>query len=258
MARRLKQRYGVKINPADRPFLPGYGDEQGEIARELAGFVKEVVDTTDNLPKEKDKLKQDALQFLLALDQSGASNHMGQAVSASRNTDAPRTYREAQLAYEKLMSLIQPGGCSNCFTGMCRGQQPDFGPEDMKKTLQEMFRSLCRKRGVGEGQGTGSGPGGANANGSSNGADGYSELGTPVYGPNRSSMGKAVDGKGQTGKGQGTEGAGAGHGPDVVERLPGADSMAPAGEAIQFERLPMKYRDEVKRYFQIDREGGDK
>ena len=50
---------------------------------------------------------------------------------------------------------------------------------------------------------------------------------------------------------------GAGRSPDVVERLPGLNGLAPSGEAIQFERLPAKYRDAVKRYFQNGREGGE-
>jgi hypothetical protein len=33
--------------------------------------------------------------------------------------------------------------------------------------------------------------------------------------------------------------------------------LEPSGEAIQFERLPAKYRDAVKRYFQNGREGGE-
>lgn len=260
LVRRLKQRYGGKITSTDLSFLPGYGEEQGEIARELAGFVADVKDAVGALPKEMDKLKVDTLQFLLALEQTGASNHMGLAVSASRNTDAPRTYREAQLALEKLKSLLQPGDCTNSFTRMCRGQQPDFGPADMKKTLQEMFRSLCRKRGVGEGQGIGSGSGrgreGEGGSGSGTGSEGYSELGTPVYGPGRSSMGKSGEGNGKMGKGPGQGTGASGRGPDVVERLPGADSRVLPGEAVQFERLPVKYRDAVKRYFQNGQEGG--
>ncbi|MEI7880717.1 MAG: hypothetical protein WCI95_07565, partial [bacterium] len=50
-----------------------------------------------------------------------------------------------------------------------------------------------------------------------------------------------------------TGGAGRGH--DVVERLRGGDSLTPAGEAVQYERLPVKYRDAVKRYFQNGQEG---
>ena len=215
---------------------------------------------TAALPKGLEKLQNDVTMFLLSLEQTGASNHMEQAVSASRNTDAPRTYREAQLASEKLKSLLQPGGCTNTFTGMCRGQKPDFGPGDMKKTLQEMFRSLCRKRGVGAGQGVGSGRGGDGGEGAGTGSEGYSELGTPVYGPGRSAMGKAADSNGQTGNGEGRGPgtSGAGRTPSVVERLPGPDSLAPSGEAIQFERLPVKYRDAVKRYFQNGQEGGER
>jgi hypothetical protein len=45
----------------------------------------------------------------------------------------------------------------------------------------------------------------------------------------------------------------------VVERLPGTEWSAPSGEAIQFERLPAKYRDAVKRYFQRNgKEGGER
>jgi len=204
LVRRLKQRFGVKVMPPDLPFLPGYGEEQGEIAKELAGIVTAVTIAALALPEKMEKLKEDSLAFLLSLEQCGASNHMGLAVSASRNTDAPRTYREAQMALEKLKSLCQPGGCTNSFAGMCQGRRPDFEPGDIKKTLQEMFRSLCRKRGVGEGQGSGSGRGGEEGGGFGTGAEGYSELGTPVYGPGRSQMSKpGGEGNGEMGEGRG-------------------------------------------------------
>jgi hypothetical protein len=261
LVRRLKQRYGEKVKADNLPFLPGYGEDQGEIAKDLAGFVTNVTAAAAALPKGMEALGNDTMAFLMALAQTGASNHMGQAVSASRNSDAPRTYREAQLALEKLNSLLKsgPSGCTNGFAGMCRGQKPDFAPGDMKKTLEEMFRSLCRKRGVGQGMGEGSGLGGDEGGGSGTGSEGYSELGTPVYGPGRSSMGQAgqvqeTSGRGE-GRGSGT--GGAGRSPDVVERLPGLNGLAPSGEAIQFERLPAKYRDAVKRYFQNGREGGE-
>jgi hypothetical protein len=262
LVRLLKQRYGATVTTAELGFLGGYGEQQAEIAQELAGFGVDVTGAAVALPKEMEQLKNDALAFIQALQQSGASNHMGQAVSASRNSDAPRTYREAQLALESLKGLLQPGaaGCSNCFSGMCRGQQPDFGAADIRKTLQEMFRSLCRKRGVGQGQGTGSGSGEGGTQGESGGtgSEGYSELGTPVYGPGRSQMSKGGEGQWQTGEGSGNGAgaSGAGHRAAVVERLPGMESGKPAGEAIQFERLPEKYRDAVKRYFLNGKEGG--
>ncbi len=260
LVRRLKQRYAGKVASADLPYLTGYGEDQREITKELAGFAADAAAAAEALPGEMEKLKGDTLAFLQALEQTGASNHMGQAISASRNTDAARTCREAQLALEKLKSLLQtePSSCTNSFAGMCRGQQPDFGPEDMKKTLQQMFRSLCRKRGVGEGRGTGSGRGGEGGEGSGTGADGYSELATPVYGPGRSPMGKTGEGAGKAGEGRGNGAPAAGRDPPVMERVPGAGALAPSGEAVQFERLPVNYRDAVKRYFQNGSEGGEK
>jgi hypothetical protein len=260
LVRWLKQRYGAKVAAADLPFLPGYGENQGEIAQALAEFVTNATAAAAALPEEMGKLKSDVEDFLAALAESGASNHMGQAVSACRNTDAPRACREAQLALEKLQSLIQDrsSACTNAFAGMCRGQQPDFGPGDMKKTLREMFRALCRKRGVGEGQGEGIGGAGEGGEGSGSGSEGgYSALSTPVYGPERSSVGPpAGESTGEAGEGRGAGPGGAGREPAVVERLPGVKGAAPSGEAVPFERLPAKYRDAVKRYFQNGKEGG--
>ncbi len=269
LVRLLKQRYGSVVSAAELAFLGGYGEQQAEIAQELGGFAVDLRAAAEALPKEMAQLKWDSLGFIHTLEQSGASNHMGQAVSASRNSDGPRTYREAQLALEKLKGALQqpesqpqsdPPACSNSFARLCRGQPPDFGPDSLKKTLQEMFRSLCRKRGVGQGTGpgTGAGEGGEQGNAGGAGADGYSELGTPVYGPGRSQMSKAGQGQGQTGDGRGTGvGAGAaGQRAAVVERLSGSDSGKPAGEVIQFERLPVKYREAVKRYFMNGKEGG--
>jgi hypothetical protein len=66
---------------------------------------------------------------------------------------------------------------------------------------------------------------------------------------------------GQMGAGDGSEGRGgtgsAGRGtPAVSERLRGADTPASPGEAVPVERLPVKYREAVKRYFQSSGEGG--
>jgi hypothetical protein len=264
LVRRLKQRYGAKVNTADLPFLPGYGEDQDAIAGELAGFEKDAAAAAEALPPGMEQLGEDVRVFLAALEESGASNHMRLAVSASRNTDAARTTREALLALEKLQELLRvdPQGGTNTFVDMCRGQKPDFGGAgEMEKTLEQMFRSLCRKRGVGEGQGEGQGQGEGNGQGKGTGSEGYSELGTPVYGPGRNSMGKGTASDGKTGKGEGrgSGAGGAGRSPDVVERLPGTDWTAPSGEAIQFERLPAKYRDAVKRYFQRNgKEGGER
>jgi len=258
LVRRLKQRFGAKATSADLPYLSGYGDEQLAIARELVAFATEVSAAAGALPQEAEKLKADTLAFLQGLQQSGASNHMGQAVSASRNTDAPRTCRETQLALEKLQSLLgsDASKCTNSFASMCRGQMPDCGRENLKKTLQAILRSLCRKRGVGQGQGLGRGFGGVGGESVGSGADGYSELATPVYGPGRSRLDGSGEGRGRTGEGQGTGAGSAGSASAVLERLQGAERAAPSGEAIQFERLPVKYRDAVKRYFQNGTEGG--
>jgi hypothetical protein len=257
LVRRLKQRFGATVAAADRQFLPGYGEEQEGIAKELGEFAAEVSTAAEALPDVMASLKTDTREFLLALEQTGASNHMTRAANASRNSDARNTLREAQLALEKLRSLLRADSAiaGNCFAGMCRGQQPDFGPDAGKETLREMFRALCRKRGIGAGPGPGIGRGGA---GSGYGVEGYSELGTPVYGPERSSLGRTGEGRGMLGEGRGSDRRPVVQGAAVAERLAGARAPAASGEAIQFERLPLKYREAVKRYFQSGREGGER
>ncbi len=257
LVRRLKQRYGGIIAAADRPFLSGYGDEERAIAEELAAFAAEAAAAAGALPETLQKLKDDTLTFLDWLAETGAADHLGRAVGASRNSDAPLTYREAQLALEKLESLLKSNesNCDNSFAGLCRGQQPGIGPDGIQKTLQEMFRAICRKRGVGNSTGSGQGIG-AGGSGPGFGASGYSELATPVYGPGRSRAGRAGDGRGEAGEGRGAGAGPAGRRPTVVERLRGADALEPSGEAVQLERLPVKYREAVKRYFQNGTEGG--
>jgi hypothetical protein len=259
LVRWLKQRYGTKVASADLPYLPGYGEHQAEIAQTLASFCTNVSAGAAALPAEMGEFKAEVGAFLIALEQSGASNHMEQAVNGCRNTDAVRALREAQLALEKLQSLIQTGGgCTNRFAGMCRGSRPDLGPQDMKKTLEQMFKSLCRKRGVGEGAGSGEGFG-MDEQGAGTGSEGSSTLGTPVYGPERSSAGAMRSG--QMREGDGSEGRGgsgsAGRGaPSVSERLPGVDVPGSPGQAVPIERLPVKYREAIKRYFRSNGEGG--
>lgn len=255
LVRRLTLRYGDLIEAADRPFLPGYGEEQAAIAHELAAFASDTAAAAVALPADMEVLQADTLAFLQLLAQTGASNHMGRAVVASRNSDGRQTCREAQLALEKLLSLLPQDDTSagNCFAGMCNGGQPRFGSADVAATLQAMFRALCRRRGVGSGSGLGSGEGGA---GPGYGASGYSTLAMPVYGPPRSRAGGAGDGHGETGTGQSGRGGAAGGKPAVFERLRAADHYEPAGEAVPLERLPLRYREAVKRYFSDDTDGG--
>ena len=248
LVRRLMLRYGGAIDPSDRSFLPAYGEEQTAIWQELAAFAGDTAAAAETLPEAVAALKNDTLAFLQALEQTGASNHMGRAAVASRNSDARQTCREAQLALEKLRLLLQEdeSGGGNCFGGLCRGMQPGFGMPDTASSLQAMFRSLCRRRGVGTGSGIGAGEGGA---GPGFGASGYSTLATPVYGPPRSRAGHAGDGRGEAGAGTGGRGGGAGGAPAIVERLRAAGGYEPAGEAVPLERLPPRYREAVKRYF---------
>ncbi len=248
LVRRLMLRYGGAIDPSDRSFLPAYGEEQTAILQELAAFASDTAAAAEALPEAVAKLKNDTLAFLQALEQTGASNHMGRAAVAGRNSDARQTCREAQLALEKLRLLLQEdeSGDGNCFGGLCRGRLPGFGAPDAASTLQAMFRSLCRRRGVGSGPGVGSGEGGA---GPGFGASGYSALATPVNGPPRSRAGHGGDGRGEVGAGTGGRGGAAGGAPAIVERLRAADGHEPAGEAVPLERLPPRYREAVKRYF---------
>jgi hypothetical protein len=260
LARRLKQRYGAKVTAAELPFLPGYGEEQAEIARELRRWTDEAKAAARVLPQEEETLREDALAFIRGVEESGAEAHMAQAVQAGANSDAARTEREARLALEKLAGQMREGDapCDNLFEGLCRGRQPAFGPERLRQTLQELFRALCRKRGVGEGsgRGQGGGRGGIGGAGGGNRGDGYSELATPVYGPGRSRLGGGTGRREAGGAGQGAGAGRAGSRAAVVERVKGADALAPSGEAVPFERLPAKYREAVKRYFQNGAEGG--
>jgi len=255
LVRRLKQHYGEKVSPQDLPFLGGYGDEQADLARDLATLTNDTAAAAAALPEDFKKLNRDTQAFLEYLNRSGASDNMAQAVVASRNTDAAKSLREATLALEKLESLLRNDACGsdNAFCGMCRGQQPDFGPDSLKKTLRDMFSALCRKHGIGKGSGSAAGGGGT-----PEGASGYSELGVPVYGPGRASMSRSGEGRGKIGEsGRGEWQNGAGGRPSVEERVRRADAQKPAGEAVPFERLPAKYREAVKRYFQ-DEAGGNK
>ncbi|MDX9791869.1 MAG: hypothetical protein RBU24_00030 [Kiritimatiellia bacterium] len=260
LVRHLKQRFGGNNTSAEMPFLPGYGEEQAVIAKELRGFLSDVKGDAEALPESMAKLKRDTLAFLQAIAQTGAAEHMDKAAGASGNSDATGTSHEAQRALEKLKGTLGPESavCENDFQGMCKGQTPGSGPENLRKTLQQMFRALCRKRGVGQGEGMGAGQGFPSGLGTGSRGDGYSEVATPVYGPGRSPVSMKAERRGIGGPGRGPGKGEPGRQPDVVERVKGADALAPSGEAVPFEQLPAKYRDAVKRYFSTGAEGGVK
>ncbi len=259
LVRKLKLRFGGKVGADELRFLPSLGERQAELGQILREMTETLVDAAGALPDSVAKFKADSLDFARALEACGASNHMANAVTASRNSDARTTLREATLALEKLQSLLK-GEKENGFASMCKGNEPDFGDGDLKKTLQEMFRSMCKKRGAGEGegQGSGSGSGGEGGRGSGTGSEGSSPLGTKVYGAGRSNLGEGEGSRNGTGKGQGPGRGGSASilKPSETERIRGDGGARPAGETIQFERLPVKYRDAVKRYFQENREKG--
>lgn len=248
VVRRL-QRFDPPTN-ADSAELGYYGKHQAEVQEALRALLKELPEAAQGLPEgeEYTQLRQDTLEFARQLQETGADQLMNEAVSASGNQDGPKAHRSARLALERLEGLLKKRGDGGCqFAGLCQGGLKFSPGEELRSTLAQMLSSMMGggnkpgERGLrGGGGGTG------------DGSDGYwvpshTRLNTPVFGPQRMTF--------KPGGAQGSGGRG-GVGGQVIgqttrETITGPKQKPVQGGARSPELAPAKYRDAVKRYFDL-------
>lgn len=256
LVRRL-ERFGGSQNVKDPQLLKMLADQQNENLAALQELVTALPETVQSLPPEFADLKQEIVEFAVALDQARVPPVMTTAATAMEQADGRRGHRDAQLALERLKDLLARQE-RNGFGGMCQGRGrlfPGTKPS-LAKTLAQMMGAL----GMGNGQspeGGGEGRDGANETGiGGDPQDGYSMerssmMGLPVYGPERSRFDPAANAA-----------------PGPLRKPPAGGVMCivdaegktvsckvetSAKPAETGSEIPEKYREALKRYF--SREG---
>lgn len=241
LARKLK-RFESELRPNLDALAP-LASQQDEIRNQLVEMAKGLASDAAALPAKDDyaELKQSAGQFSQQIGELQIAETMNEAVVAGRNQDGRKAAQRAALAMEKMESLV--GKPNDCFAGLCQNGLRFKVNFDLAKTMRQMLAALlCRSgQGIGQGQGEGAGAGGDGYS-----ASGYSPLNTPVFGPARSVLTAA----------QAAGGAGPARGSRAVidagsrERMPSPSKQELAGDRLSPDRVPEKYREAVKRYFE--------
>ncbi len=249
--RELERRAGQAADASQdlAALLPSFQVDQNQLTLDTREFAKELREKAELLPEDQETLKSDSLKFAEALETSGADAHMERAVNHAAQIAPTPARREAGLARQKLEDLMNQSG--NCFAGMCSGEMRFDVRQEMASTLAQMLKAM-QMRAAGQGM---SGAGGSGGGFSGSGSNGYwmtgpSGMNLPLYGPPRSSMGRA-------GGGRGNQGEGAGTGSEVVQANPSDASpntdpaQEPAAKPVDLESIPEKYRNAVRTYFDL-------
>ncbi len=241
LARKLK-RFESELRP-DLEALPPLASQQDEIRQQLVEMARALAADAAALPAKDDyvELKQSAIQFSRRIGELQIPETMVEAAVAGKNQDGRKMSQRTALAAGKMESLTEKQG--DCFGGMCRNRLRFKVNPNLVKTMRQMLAALlCRSgQGVGQGEGEGVGDGGDGFS-----VSGYSPLNTPVFGPARSflSHGSAAAGTGPAGRGRAVIDA------KSRERMTSSDKQDLAGDRLSPDRVPEKYREAVKRYFE--------
>lgn len=251
LVRRLERLEG-EIQP-DAALAGSLGERQEEIREELNEVSQALVKAAEEISglegEGYERFINDINEFNKALEASQAGAFMDRASGALENSDVTKGSSSAQIALERLRSLLSQSG--NCMAGLCRGQLQFKLPSALRPTLAQILASL-----MGQGQGTGQGGVGGSGIGIGGTGDtggsqsGYSVRSLPVFGPDRmrlmSTGGGASDGKARmTGQGQEMESESAEL--DFTERKENLRKS----EATNMDRAPEKYRGAVRRFFDL-------
>ncbi len=216
---------------------------------ELEALQKNLRRRADELPDRLRDLRISARRFAEGIDGVQALTLLDEARRAALNQDGGTTKQKAKLALERMRELLS--SCRGGYGEMARCS-PTFRVQDprLMPSLRQMMEAW--KPGPGEGMGRGGGAGAGTGGAAEDGywMQGFSPLNVPMYGPRRSRFASPPGGAG----GRGQDGRG-----EAVAPVPvAADADAPAGgpvemrrDAIQLERVPEKYREAVKRYFDL-------
>jgi hypothetical protein len=227
------------------------GEREGVLAGqvgELAEQIRQAADEAERVP-ELGKLAEDARNFAGALQGSGAAGLMQESERGTVNDRGTLAHQRAQEGLERLEALLpQPGGPGSCsFTGLCRGFLPQRVPAGTEETLGQLMQGMMARRGSGSGGGGGAGMSGEDGYAVAS----YSRMNLPIFGPNRTvMMPQASAGLSSTGS------AGeAGSGDGLLRRgdqesLEARADRAQDGGSLDRQKIPEKYREAVRRYFE--------
>ena len=249
---RQVQRYADPATIRDPGLFRRIKERERHIKKEFEQVRDTLQERLEELPDHLSDLRKSARAFARAIDGVDVLPVLEKAAEAAQNLDGSGMSVNATLALERMRELLDQGGGGDPFGGMCKGQLNFRVPDPMRKTLGQMMRSWKFSPGSGSGPGSigmsGEGFGGSSDSGYS--VRGFSPLNMPMYGPVRSTYtpppGQGVDGGG----GFGGDASGVLNHSDSynmrIQRSIQVDRSAPTHE-----QAPQKYRDAVKRYFEV-------
>ncbi len=251
---REEMRKGMDQN---RRLLPSLADTQEKNREALDAFASELQKRALAMPPDPlfRPMKESALAFVKALENTQPGSAMDAATTAGRASDIFAMLQQAELARSIMERLMQK---QETFPQACQGQCQQFNVPhpDMNETMAQLLSGMCNSLGMGNrpGEGMGMGAGGSSAMGgfgpSGSPMPGYAMMDLPVIGPDRMRFDAASM---SAGGGGGKDGLPPGRQPLTVKAenasfqpgdLRAGDTPAPSAENV-----PEAYRDAVKRYF---------
>ena len=221
--------------------------------KQIHGAMVELRDTllerANALPDELKKLRMTTRSFAESIDAVEVLGQLDDAKKGAQNQDGARLVQHARVALERMKELLS--NCQGSFGNLARCE-PKFSVQNPKamRTIQQMMKSW--RPGPGGLGGMGNlGGGGSDDDGYS--MQGASPLNVPIFGPDRKrfSSPKTTGGSGNAGSGS------VGNtlvDQDAREKMESKSVVDMERQTIQFERLPEKYRDAIKRFFSHEEE----
>ena len=273
LVRRLEPFEKLAGDGGDTAKLKVLGAEEKRIRESLDAVTSGLREKASKLLAEEEaEFRGHANAFADRIDHYAISEDLLRAQEQAEGGEGAGALGAARLALEKMKRVIEetsPEGFGALCQGRCNaglGKMPG-----LKETLEQMLSAIQGRfggrgagsgpggfgRGMSPGRGHGTGTGGTGVGGNSESGNlmgGHSPLNVPVFGPDRLQL-KPSDPSSLTGQQNAGRGPGSGGHTGAVEstRLPGASSPAPVNaETLPTERIPPRYREAVKRYFQSD------
>ena len=225
------------------------GQTQAEIRRELIALTNQLASSVGEIPETYPELRDSVLEFLGILQELDIPAPMQLCSDACRNQSGRDAYDHALRALE-LMSQLLSRCKGNAMGGLCDGALRFKIPGELGSTMSQLLKSLMGQFATGVGIGE-AGSAGTGMMGVGDGGyrAGRSPVNVPVYGPFRRDPATLSTG-GASGNGRGPAGGAGGlDQPGVLERVEDRNVSAPAGEGIELEQVPQRYREAVKRFY---------
>lgn len=234
-------------DPAVRRRLREFEDEQLRLRDELDALLVDIRDHATALPEDEQfaELRQTALEFVEAVEDSGGLEAMADAGAAFAEFQGTEGHAQATRAAELLEALL--GKCDGMGPNGAGGACLKFSPQ-LASGLGQTLSQLLGDMGLGSGQGMSSGQGmGAAGSGGFSARTGGNQMG--LFGTH-----PLMSGGGQSGR-QGNAASGIGEprrGSSSEPGQPGALTAEAIGAVSGpgAARVPAPYRQRVAEYFQ--------